>query len=260
MKFTPTEEKALARLAQLWPNTRFAVVGASALGCFLEMRWRKTNDLDVTVAVDIDEFPAGLDQVGWNRDPHLDQCWYTPDGLKVDVLPAGGVLNGNTTLVWRDGHEMNMVGFRLPFVAGEQVPLASGEHILVAPPPVVATLKMIAYQDRPFERTRDLEDLAYILNDYPNADDQDRFSDAVYKAHLDFDQSGPFVLGSRIRSIADATEIPFVRRFIAKAQDSSDKDATGARMLAQAPPTWQRDDQHLQKLLTALVVGLDAKD
>jgi len=45
--FTPGQTGALRKLRELWPDTPFVLVGASALGCFLDFRWRATNDIDI---------------------------------------------------------------------------------------------------------------------------------------------------------------------------------------------------------------------
>ena len=36
MTFTPGQIAALRKLRELWPDTPFVLVGASALGCFLD--------------------------------------------------------------------------------------------------------------------------------------------------------------------------------------------------------------------------------
>ncbi len=50
MTFTPGQIAALRKLRELWPDRPFVLVGASALGCFLDFRWRATNDIDISVS------------------------------------------------------------------------------------------------------------------------------------------------------------------------------------------------------------------
>ena len=89
MTFTPGQVAALKKLRELWPDTPFVLVGASALGCFLDFRWRATNDIDISVSIELDELPAGLDRLpGWSADPHAEHRWLAPEDVKVDILPA----------------------------------------------------------------------------------------------------------------------------------------------------------------------------
>ena len=117
MTFTPGQIAALRKLRELWPDTRFVLVGASALGCFLDFRWRATNDLDISVSIELDELPAGLDRPpGWSADPRAEHRWLAPEDVKVDILPAGPNLRRAGTLRWpRSGNEMSLLGQRLEF-------------------------------------------------------------------------------------------------------------------------------------------------
>jgi len=77
--FTPGQVAALKKLRELWPDTPFVLVGASALGCFLDFRWRVTNDIDISVSIELDELPAGLNRLpGWSADPRAEHRWLAP--------------------------------------------------------------------------------------------------------------------------------------------------------------------------------------
>ena len=67
--FLPEEIKALRDLANVWPDERMVLLGASALRCFLEMSWRTTEDLDLLVAASVAEALAALALLeGWVQD------------------------------------------------------------------------------------------------------------------------------------------------------------------------------------------------
>jgi hypothetical protein len=57
--FTTDQCAALRQLAELWGDTRFCLVGASALSCQLELP-RHTDDLDISVTVSLDELATRL--------------------------------------------------------------------------------------------------------------------------------------------------------------------------------------------------------
>ena len=63
---TSPQIEALKTLQQIWPTEKIVLIGASALGCFLDMRWRKTHDLDLTVSLSVEEYSSDLKRLsGW---------------------------------------------------------------------------------------------------------------------------------------------------------------------------------------------------
>lgn len=50
--FTPTQLETLYSLRAALPDVQRVLVGAAALGCHLEMRWRSTKDLDLSILSD----------------------------------------------------------------------------------------------------------------------------------------------------------------------------------------------------------------
>jgi len=256
--FTPGQVAALKKLCELWPDTPFVLVGASALGCFLDFRWRATNDIDISISIEVDELPAGLDRLpGWSADPRAERRWLAPEDVKVDILPAGPNLRRAGILRWpRSGNEMSLLGQRLAFEQACDVRVASDFSIRVAPVPVVCVLKMVAYQDQPQARTRDLEDQAHIFDEYVPADDQRRYSDEVPEAGIDFEVVSAFLLGRDIGALVNSEERAAVASFIAKVRDENDPHATQARMANVAPVFWRRDPGALLRRLEALELGL----
>jgi predicted nucleotidyltransferase len=230
--FTPGQVAALKKLRALWPDTPFVLVGASALGCFLDFRWRATNDIDISISIEVDELPAGLDRMqGWSADPRAEHRWLAPEDVKVDILPAGPNLRRAGTLRWpRSGNEMSLLGQRLAFEQARDVEVASDFSIRVAPVPVVCVLKMVAYQDQPQARARDLED--------------------------DFEVVSAFLLGRDIGALVNSKERAAVASFIAKVRDENDPHATQARMANVAPVFWRRDPGALLGRLKAFELGL----
>jgi predicted nucleotidyltransferase len=258
--FTPGQVAALKKLRELWPDTPFVLVGASALGCFLDFRWRVTNDIDISVSIELDELPAGLDRLpGWLADPRAEHRWLAPEDVKVDILPAGPNLRRVGTLRWpRSGNELSLVGQRLAFEQAREVRVDPDLSIRVAPVPVVCVLKMVAYQDQPHARTRDLEDLAHIFDEYIPADDQRRYSDEVPEAGIEFDVVSAYLLGRDIGILGNSEERAAVAGFIARVRDENDPHATQARMANVAPVAWRRDPEALLARLEAFELGLNS--
>jgi len=55
---------------------------------------------------------------------------------------------------------MSLIGLRLAFENNKKLQLAKNFQFRIARIPVIAVLKMIAYQEKSTERQRDLSDLA----------------------------------------------------------------------------------------------------
>jgi hypothetical protein len=91
MPFSARQIDVLRQLTSLWTLERFALIGAAALGCFLDMRWRRTADLDLTVAISLEAFLDERLVPGWRRDRSMEHRWYAPGGEIVDTIPVGRV-------------------------------------------------------------------------------------------------------------------------------------------------------------------------
>ena len=201
MSFTEEQQNALRSLAGHWQDRRFVLTGASALGCHLPMEWRHTNVLDLVVAVDLDEYPAGLDRLpGWAKEVRFEHRW-SHCGLAVDIIPAGAELMEEGSITWPEsGHVMSLTGVDLAFDHAVKVPSGDDLVVEVAPVPAIVVLKMASFCDRPYERERDLEDLGYILQRYLE-DDERCFGDAVLDAEIDYEDVSAFLCGQDVGAI-----------------------------------------------------------
>ena len=255
--FTPEQIDVLQSLVRLWSPERFALVGASALGCFMDMRWRKTQDLDLSLAASLEEYPARLDLLpGWSPDPRFEHRWLAPSGVKVDVIPAGPELLKRGEFTWpRSGRRMSLLGFRLTFERAVPVHVTDDLTVRVAPIPVVVVLKMIAYLDRPGERRRDLEDIGYIFEGFVGPDAKERYSDIVFERGLTYEEVSPFLLGQEISGIVNAAEREAVQRFLMASEDESHASETQAWMLRLSPPAWHREPEQLIQRIDAFRRG-----
>jgi len=157
LSLTPPQIEALDGIARAWPRAKAVIIGAAALGFYYDMRWRRTADVDLVVALELEDFPGALlDRPGWQQHPRKEHEFVSPTGARVDLLPAGPKLLEAGTITWAGGQVMSLAGMGLAFAHAESHALSDHRAALVAPPPVLAILKMVSYADRPFERERDL--------------------------------------------------------------------------------------------------------
>ncbi|MBI5547222.1 MAG: nucleotidyl transferase AbiEii/AbiGii toxin family protein [Deltaproteobacteria bacterium] len=214
----PLAQDALAALSDLrgaFPSQPIALVGAAALGCHLSMRWRRTEDIDLVIAISVEDASRVLGSLpGWKQNARKEHEWTSPRGALVDILPVSKEAMDRRVLVWpRTGYQMSLVGIRHALSAASLV-LSPGIALAVPSVPVIALLKMVSYLDRPAERERDLIDLAYVFNDYPPPDDDRLYADEIYERGLQLETAGPFVLGRDLAAIVDAVERATTLQFL----------------------------------------------
>ncbi len=237
--FTEPQISAFRELRLLWPNARLVLVGASALAVHEHMRWRKTDDLDLSISIPVGDFQAGLDsRPAWRRHAVKEHEFISPSGVKVDLLPVGPEQLARRELVWPSGFKMNLTGFRLVFSEAVPLDLAPGLQIQVAPLPVIALLKMVAWLDRPAERQRDLADLAHLLDEFVDPHDDAFFGPEVTEQQVDYEQVSAYLLGREVGKLVDDDERALVERFIERLLTDEGLRALMARL---GPRSWDGD-------------------
>lgn len=103
------------------------------------------------------------------------QRWYGPAHFRADIIPATRELLDAGSVQIEDGAPMSLVGFDLAFdhAVAAALPGATAT-VRVASLPAILVLKMVAWLDRPYERTKDLGDIAVVLADALGEDDDRR--------------------------------------------------------------------------------------
>lgn len=69
MSLTQNQIAALREIEKVWPDVKAVIIGATALGFYYDMTWRKTADVDLAVALTLDELPDLVNCAGWQRHP-----------------------------------------------------------------------------------------------------------------------------------------------------------------------------------------------
>ncbi len=171
----------------------------------------------------------------------------------MDILPAGPRLLDAGRIAWSDEHVMSLAGMDLAFKHAEQRKVVHGYTAWVAPPRVVAMLKMSAYCDRPAERERDLEDIAHLLASYVDDDSDRRWDEAVDQ---EFDLAPAYLMGLDVgRTLETETHRAVVERFMSRVEDS--ESSIHAQMLRRGPATWRHEENALARRLAAFTLGLE---
>lgn len=148
---------------------------------------------------------------------------------------------------------MSVVGFRHAFAQAVKIQASPGLNVEVAPPHVIALLKMIAYLDRPGERGRDLGDIAHLLEYYVDDDDDRRWSGEVPGGELDFEDVSSYLLGRDLGPLLDADERAHVLQFV----EAVSRQPVISAMIDRAPVLWQRHEYLALRRLENFRRGLD---
>jgi predicted nucleotidyltransferase len=255
VSLTPDQRSALRELEEVWPDRTIVIIGATALGFYYDMAWRKTADVDLVVAVEIDEFPGRLvERAGWAQHTDKEHEFRSPYGSKLDILPAGNELLRKGTITWNSGHVMSLVGIDLVLRYAEPHTVEENFIVKVAPPFVVTVLKMAAYLDRPQERMRDLDDIAHLLESYVDENSQRFWDEAL--AYGQYDLASAYLLGLDIGHIIEEPHRKMVEAFLSRV---GEEGIDHAQMQRRGPRRWSSEEQPLQRRLQAFQVGLTAK-
>ncbi len=255
---TDDQKGALRELRTLWPDTPLSLIGAAALGIHFPSFHRHTYDLDVSVAATLDEIPSLLGGLeGWQPHPKREHEWLSREGVKVDLVPASPELLAAGYVIWpRSGARMSLLGLRHAFEPTCCVELDTRLTVGVAGAATIALLKMVSYQERPRERTRDLGDIAHILEGYVEDSDPRRFSDDVFSAGVHYEEVSSYILGRDLSRMVNVPERRAIESFIALVQREVDGGIAQAEMLKGSPTAWHRGREELQLRFEALERGL----
>lgn len=251
---TPGQIRTLREIAQAWSGVRTALIGASALACQIASYRRETNDLDLVVATGVEDAIRLEALPGWKRLPQAgEQAWHSPQGVRVDIVPASPRLLAEGVIRWpQSGMEMRLVGLRLAFDASHPLDLGHGLSVLLASVPAIAVLKAIAFLDRPDSRAKDLEDLAFLLEEYLG-DDERRFELIGIDPGIDYENTPALALGLDAGRLVNADESTLVAQFLTEAQTEGHR--TRAGLLRHGPVLWRSDPDCLRARLAAFERG-----
>jgi len=223
--FLPEQRDGLRELLELCRSTDIDVViiGAMAYRFWIDDPHRHTEDVDVVLALDLDELSKlgePLAERGWRQDARLEHRWRNPQGARFDVLPVGRKAQLEKEILWpRSGIRMNVVGFDHVFRDAVEFEVVAGLKARIVPLVVLAFTKMISYMDDPYARRKDLEDVLAILRRYEERGER-RFGDEVIESGVEYDAAGAYLLGRDLRALCvGRDEITVVESFLERVGD-----------------------------------------
>lgn len=183
---------------------------------------RATKDVDLAVLIPTKERYLQLkDRLVGNG--HFKEVQDNPFKLihssntEIDVLPFGGLdKEGNVLLAGAGFTSLTIEGFSEVFESAT-VPVELGGHeFRVCTLPGIVILKLIAYDDRPEMRSKDIQDIVAIIENYFNIASVDLFSkhfDLLQKLDSEIDTFciGAHLLGRHMKPILSRSEMLITR-------------------------------------------------
>jgi predicted nucleotidyltransferase len=128
--------------------------------------------------------------------------------------------------------------------------------VWVAPPPVIAVLKMVSFGDRPPDRERDLEDIGHLLDAYVDGDSLlERWDEAFDCGELEL--AAAYLLGlDMARIVTSGTHQDTIQTFLERVGPEGPHHVTMVRV---GPARWRTEKHALQRRLQAFRQGLSAR-
>jgi predicted nucleotidyltransferase len=187
----------------------FYLIGARARDVWFlpEKKVRITRDIDWIAAAEEEAIFKEIrrqlvknERFTETKNPY---CLLSPKGMTVDLLP----------IIENTGRSLE--GLKEVFERGtEGVLFDDNSTYQVATLPAIVLLKIVAWDDRPEDRLKDLWDISFILDDY-----FDRFDEDIYDNHNDLfgdrelEEIAAYVIGRKIKHII-GNSIPLKERII----------------------------------------------
>jgi len=208
----------------------FFIVGALARDIIMEYFYeikapRMTMDIDLGIKVSswnkFDKLINTLERSGeFKKLKEKHRVLY--NDIIIDIIPFGGISDKNERIIWPPENEvvMSVMGFNEVYNYSTLVRLQNNPILEVKIPtlPGLAILKLFAWKDNFPNRSKDAEDLLFIMKNYENAG----IFDKLYKSELqlleseDFDNqvAGIVLLGKEMSKICTNQTIEYLRKII----------------------------------------------
>lgn len=212
---------------------KFVLIGAMISQLLIDLRQgrdslsRTTRDADAVVMVasweDFRQMRQQLFRAGFQPGSAPHELRFGED-VRVDLIPFGPELVEEDRLVWPEADRvMSTLGIEEAFESARPEELAPGLSLPVVPIPGMMLLKLVAYQDRPEERARDLTDVVYCFEHYEERLETSRRFDligiTVEGQQLQFEEAGAYLLGIEVAGLARPRSLVAVRKFLDRISD-----------------------------------------
>jgi len=257
-------------------NAPFFVVGATARDIILKYGYgietiRATNDIDLGVEVSdwgqytkLREDLVATGEFESTREP---QRLRYKGSILLDIIPFGAIANPNGSFSWPPNHdvEMNTLGFDESYRNALTVRLKTEPDLDIkfANPAGLALMKLISWDDRHPERSKDAKDLGFLLRSYLDAGNEKRLFEEEADLIEILQESGSYdymrasarLLGRDISAIANPETKERLLKILEKESCEKDYSRLVKDMIDSSVPDGSDFDENLA-LLEELKAGI----
>jgi Uncharacterized protein conserved in bacteria len=251
-------------------DLRLFIVGAQARDFLLQYAYklpiqRATNDIDFGIVVeDWDEFTTLRDKLITSEKfgPHkvMKQRLVHESGLLIDLVPFGDLEEPRGQIAWPPDFSivMSTVGFKEAYDNSIHVRIADDLVVKVASLAGLGLLKIVAWDDRRYER--DAQDLGLIMSRYLDAGNEDRiYSDKgdcldLLNEEFDYDKASARILGRDIGLLSTVLSRSIIERVLSDEVEGGDADLATAMIRNNA--NYHGDLDVALQMLTELRAGV----
>lgn len=210
----PILEKLTEYFAEM--NIQFYVIGATARDIIMsihdEKSVRATHDLDIAIAIsDWNEFEKveeGIVKIdGFTKDVDQRQRFRYLDKFLLDIVPFGDIMKEEDKIFWPPDESiaMTVLGFSEVQNFTKKVKVDENLYIEVASLDGIFILKLMAWFDRHTLYNKDADDMAFILNNYLNINENrainDYYDDIYLTENFSTNTAGAKLLGMDMAKI-----------------------------------------------------------
>lgn len=168
-----------------------------------------TKDIDVAVYIpkseEYNQLRHELKSVfGYIESPENAFCFVSPNGKPIDLLPFGAIEKEKRIKIEGKGWiEIDLEGFSDVFRHGLEKVIFGTEEYWICNIPSIVILKLIAYDDRPEHRIKDLKDINTICSYFPDIERERIWSDHfdLYENDRTHQEIAMTVLGREMKKI-----------------------------------------------------------
>jgi predicted nucleotidyltransferase len=244
---------------------RLFIVGAQARDLLLQYVYdlpvhRATNDIDFGIVVaSWDEFDNLRDVLLASKkfQPHktMKQRLVHESGLLIDLVPFGDIEEASGQIAWPPDFSvfMSTVGFREAYDNSIEVRITADLIVRVASLAGLALMKIVAWDDRRFER--DAQDLGLIMRYYLVAGHEDRIysekGDCVdlLNEEFDYQKASARILGRDLGRLVTDISQSTLDRVLSREPDQGSLEALAMVMIRNSATYYGDYDMALSMLI-----------
>lgn len=222
----------------------FMLIGASARDILLDASSiepiRATRDVDLAIEiaswVRFDELKEALIKTGAFESGREMQRLIFDGHLPIDLVPYGAVEQKNSEISWPPDHEilMSVVGMRDAFDSSLTLSLTEAPNLLeinVASATGIVLLKLLAWEDRKSNTTKDAEDLYFLLYHYIDLGNQEHLANNHADLFEDYEVAHARLLGRDLLKICSSETLSAVNIILDRETDDANKSRLVRDML-----------------------------